>query len=120
MKRIPQNKKENKKKHTLPEAAKPYMFKPGQSGNPGGRPKGRSISAAMKALLNEVDPKTKKQLAEKLAQSIIKGAHKNPSFANIVLDRTEGKVIQDIRVGDLDNLPEEIAEARKRAAVKEK
>jgi hypothetical protein len=43
----PENRNENRKKHRLPEAAKSYQFRPGQSGNPGGRPKKRPVSEAL-------------------------------------------------------------------------
>ena len=42
-------KPKTKKKHTLPEAAKKYQFKPGESGNPGGRPS-NPITKALKNL----------------------------------------------------------------------
>ena len=36
------------KTRTLPEAAKPFMWKPGESGNPGGRPKKNDLTDAEK------------------------------------------------------------------------
>jgi hypothetical protein len=95
-------------------------WKPGQSGNPGGRPKGTSISKLMSAILEETDPKTKKQIAEKVARKIIEHAEDNASFTNILLDRTEGRVVEKVEVSVLENLAEEMAEGRKRAAAKEK
>jgi hypothetical protein len=115
-KQIPQNKPKTGRRDPPVE----YRFKPGQSGNPGGRPKGTSISAIMSELRDEVDPKEKKNRAEILARAFFKMAEKNPSFANIVLDRTEGTVVQKIAVSELENLADEIAEGRKRAAAKEK
>jgi hypothetical protein len=90
-------------------------WKPGQSGNPGGRPKG-SLSKYYKLILAEIDPKTKKELAEKIARAHIEASMDNSSFANIVLDRTEGSVVQQTLVGELVNLPQEIEEGRKHAA----
>lgn len=107
------------KKHRGNPANLMPPWKPGQSGNPGGRPKG-SISKYYNLILEEIDPKTKKERAEKLARKHIEEAEANPSFANIVLDRTEGKVVQGIEVSGLEGLADEIAEARKRAAAKEK
>jgi hypothetical protein len=94
-------------------------WKKGQSGNPGGRPKG-SISKYYKIILEEMDPKTKKMRAEKMARRHIDEAESNPAFANIVLDRTEGKVVQNVEINVLDGLAEKIAAGRKRAAAKEK
>ena len=97
-----------------------HRFKPGQSGNPGGRPKGTSISAIMGELRDEKDPKAKKTIAEKLARAFLKNAETNASFANIVLDRTEGAVVQKQQLSGLEDLAQLIAEGRKRAAQKDK
>jgi hypothetical protein len=102
------------------EVNKATQFKPGHSGNPGGRPKGTSISKLMMTILEETDPKTKKQIAEKVARKIIQHAEDNASFTNILLDRTEGRVVEKVEVSVLENLADEIAEGRKRAAAKEK
>jgi uncharacterized protein DUF5681 len=39
-----------------PAKIKPYEFKQGESGNPGGRPKGRKLSAAYAAILETPFP----------------------------------------------------------------
>lgn len=109
--KAPQN---TKKARTLPKEAEPYKWQPGQSGNPGGRPKGKVVSKFLIELL-EIAKKGGKQQAEEVAQAIIDGAKKNPSFANILLDRTEGSVVQMVQVGELESLPQEMAEGRKRA-----
>lgn len=95
-------------------------WKPGECPNPGGRPKGSGITRWYIPVLNEIDPKTHKEKAEQLARAHIERAMDNPSFANIVLDRTEGRVVEKVEVSVLENLADEIAEARKRAASKEK
>jgi hypothetical protein len=107
------------KKHRGNPANLRPPWKKGQSGNPGGRPKG-SISKFYKMILEEIDKPTKKQMAEIVARAQVKLAMKNPSFANIVLDRTEGSVVQQHEVNVLDGLAEKIAAGRKRAAAKEK
>jgi hypothetical protein len=100
-----------------PDVGRATQFKKGQpSANPGGRPKGTSISKLMAVILDETDPKTRKQRAEQVARAIIKNAEDNASFTNILLDRTEGRVVQGIEISVLDNLAEEMAEGRKRAA----
>ena len=47
------------------------QFKPGQSGNPGGRPKGFSITAMVRAELDKVEPKTKKKWGELIIKRIL-------------------------------------------------
>lgn len=42
-----------KTKRTLPKAAEPYKFKPGQSGNPSGRPKLTPIPNALKQMTKQ-------------------------------------------------------------------
>jgi len=36
--------------------SRPWLFKPGKSGNPGGRPKGTSLTSAMRKRLGEIAP----------------------------------------------------------------
>ncbi|HPP29052.1 MAG TPA: DUF5681 domain-containing protein [Phycisphaerae bacterium] len=78
-------------------------FKPGQSGNPGGRPKGRkSITAALRRLLDSgIDGK---DLYEALAKAglskALKGDHK---FWSEILERIDGKVPD--RIADADGQP---------------
>lgn len=73
-------------------------FKPGQSGNPGGRPKGLSITARLRALLekgeiNGEPIKGGQQVADLVAESIVKQAISgNAPLIKELLDRTEGKV----------------------------
>jgi hypothetical protein len=80
-------------------------FPPGQSGNPGGRPKGRSITA----LLREGMDKTALAIGVKLAegQTVAEGITDkllsmaldgNMESIAVILDRTEGKVSQPLDV----------------------
>jgi hypothetical protein len=62
-----------------------HKFKPGQSGNPGGRPKSEHISKALKRLLAAGD-------TDRIAKALIRLAKKgNVSAAREIADRTEGK-----------------------------
>jgi hypothetical protein len=67
-----------------------HQWKPGQSGNPGGRPKGLSITAALRTLLEKEH--NGKTLAEILADRWMKDAleGKFPHLKEL-LDRTEGR-----------------------------
>ena len=76
-------------------------FKPGQSGNPNGRPKGQSITAILRRLLDEETGhgKNRKTRAEKLAKALIeyagRGRGGDAAYAKEVLNRVEGAVPED-------------------------
>lgn len=52
----------------------PGHYKPGQSGNPGGRPRTAPITKALREKLDETDEKTGLTNAEMIAQALIKKA----------------------------------------------
>lgn len=67
-------------------------FKPGQSGNPGGRPKGTSITAILNRKLEELGDDGKSR-AEKIAEVIVREAESGDyKFVDMLLQRTEGKI----------------------------
>jgi len=73
-------------------------WKPGQSGNPKGRPKGiKYISEALREQLGN------KAVADEIAKNLINRAKKSDSAITIVFERTEGKVTQPI--GGDPNMP---------------
>jgi hypothetical protein len=79
-------------------------WKPGQSGNPEGRPKTREIRDAFRMELAAAElgdlPAVKPDSLRALARAQIKKAADGDSIAfNIVADRVEGKPIQPV-VGD--------------------
>lgn len=80
----------------VPKQLRPHLFKPGESGNPGGMPKGypRTVSAVLKQAMQEGGV----ELAVQGALEILsKPSHKFwfPVFRE-VMDRTEGKVADRI------------------------
>lgn len=71
-----------------------YRFKPGQSGNPGGRPKSAELSTALRAKLkSDTTRKLKSRTyAEKLCDELVEqGLLGNVSAIVAIGDRTEGK-----------------------------
>lgn len=117
----PQNKRKNKGR---PEPPKEYRWKPGQSGNPGGRPKRKVLSDAYRAQLEELVPGDKqgRTWAEFIAAKAILEAAKGkiPAAAEIA-DRTEGKPRQafEIKGSITDELADRVKRARERAALRE-
>jgi hypothetical protein len=111
----PANRKENKK--GLPEAAKPYMFKPGQSGNPNGRPKKKPITEIYEELLS--DPIIRDQIKEAIKQRLTSGRMVGTIEMKEAAERLEGKVKQSVEVeGELAllTLSERMQRARERAS----
>src|SRR5574340_1696695 len=77
----------------VPENFRPYLFKPGQSGNPGGRPKKKPLTEELEKILHSTgrDPQ-KRTYARRLMESAVKRAIKKSDFAlKEVWERTEGK-----------------------------
>jgi len=73
-------------------------WKPGQSGNPNGRPRKKPLTEELEKLLSEIDPKDKKKrtyakrLVVAIADEVIKKG--NVAAFTEIADRIEGKVAQ--------------------------
>jgi ribosomal protein L17 len=90
-----QNKPETSEELTA--RIRPYQWKPGQSGNPGGRPRRKPLTEALELLLQETDPRTKKQNLVLIIEALVKKAKKGDTTAiRETLDRVEGKTVQPI------------------------
>ena len=79
------------------------QFKPGQSGNPNGRPKGTlSLVSLIKQKLEEEDPEDGKTFASKIIEKYIKEAlSKNDGTAiRDLIDRIDGKAMQRMSVAN--------------------
>jgi hypothetical protein len=81
-------------------------WKKGSSGNPGGRPKSRLLSEALRNRLAEIkeDDPEKRTWAEVIASNLIEvAASKSPNAiaaANEVSDRAEGRPSQHLQISD--------------------
>ena len=129
---VPEN-TNGKKTRTLPEEAKPFMWKPGESGNPGGRPRRKPLSDAYAALLNEPVPEAEAAklklkpgatYADIIAMSLMREAIKGKvPAASEMADRIEGRAIQTQEIsgpagGPLEvSLAASISQARKRVGI---
>jgi hypothetical protein len=77
-----------------PEIIAPYCFKPGQSGNPGRRPK-KPLTELLKRQLAQIDPGDKlgRSYVQLLIASVVKRATKKSDIlVKEIFDRIEGKV----------------------------
>ncbi len=79
-----------KPKRELPEALRRNCFKPGQSGNPGGRPK--KLTQPLEDFLARKDKKGR-QYAQLLIEAMVKRAiAKSDTLVKEIFDRVEGHV----------------------------
>jgi hypothetical protein len=78
-------------------------WKPGQTGNPNGRPpKRHCVSSLLNEDLPKLSGKERQTLAERLKKKIIEMALKGDKWAlETILDRTEGKALERVLQGDL-------------------
>ncbi len=108
----------------------PTKWKPGQSGNPGGRPKKGLLTDEIEAMANELVPDE----VEKMASKLIPGGKKNRTWKRFhaerlfmsagqgkvqaaaeIMDRVEGKAIQ--RVDMALSLPDDDPKDKLRAFI---
>ena len=70
------------------------QFAPGESGNPGGRPKGQSITAKLRTLLDNPNASEPgKSNLDKLAEVVLEKALEGDlGFAKMVWERVEGRI----------------------------
>lgn len=72
-----------------PDTSGLIPFKPGQSGNPAGKPKGSGLTARLKKIVEAED------VAEALMQAAVKAAKNGDvRFWKEIMDRLEGPVTQ--------------------------
>jgi hypothetical protein len=110
-----QDEAENKpaNKQTLHPAMEERKWQPGQSGNPGGRPKKKPVTDLYEAILG--DEEAMEQLKKAVLKALTKGNMAMVLQLKEMTDRVEGKVTQPIEADVRVDLAGAIAEARKRA-----
>ena len=84
-----------------------YRFRPGQSGNPGGRPKRDLESEVARAVFEE----NADAIYRTMLKTLLKG---DPEVFAVLADRAYGKLTQKVEIPGIENLPEALAEARAR------
>tara|TARA_B100001123_G_C15308018_1_gene1023368 strand:+ start:1264 stop:1704 length:441 start_codon:yes stop_codon:yes gene_type:complete len=103
-------KKDGRKNNGQHEAFKSKQWKKGQSGNPKGRPKGKTLSEEIKAMLHdELKGGDGLTHLEAIARVMVKEALKGKfPFAKEILERTEGKVADKTELTGASGDPIEI------------
>jgi ribosomal protein L29 len=108
---MPEKRKKTGFRGPGPDVGKATRWKPGQSGNPGGRPKKTPLADACRELLNMPVPKDKsgrsyaEAISEKLARKALAG---NISAVREIADRAEGKARQAMELSGPGSGPLEI------------
>lgn len=112
----PENSKPKRK--TLPKEAEPYKFKPGVSGNPGGRPKKKWLTEVFEEMLEErlSDKAFREAYKESAWKTLTSGRVVGSMMLERVWERTEGKMKQDLDV-NFNEVGAVLEEVRKRKAV---
>jgi Family of unknown function (DUF5681) len=88
----------------MPFPNKATQFKPGNCANPGGRPKGPSLTSRLRELLDkrEIDGKpikNNKQVADLVAEVIVEKALAGDyRFVDLMMNRIEGKVPDTVKL----------------------
>jgi len=96
-----------------PRTAGLRPWKPGQSGNPSGRPHKKPVTEMYERIL--ADPKALKALEGAIKKSLSRGQMAMVLQLREMTDRVEGKVTLPIQADVTINLADAIAAARKRA-----
>lgn len=91
---------------------KPWHFKPGQSGNPGGRKKDEAKEIAQKIFRNN-----REAIYEAMGAALLKG---NAYTFKELADRAFDKLKETVEVTTSDSILEKLAEGRKRVAERKK
>lgn len=96
---MPANRQKTGFRGPSPDVGKATQFKPGQSGNPGGRPKRKIISEALKDELADCVRRGDETGAMAIAKAMVeKACRGDVPAATFVRDTTEGKPVQAVRV----------------------
>ncbi len=109
---------ENSERNRERSLANLKPFQPGQSGNPGGRPKTKHLTHALLKVLESTDKKTGRTIAEVLVAALAKrGRRGDVPALNLIWNRSEGVMAQPIEVSGIESLGEMIKKADEREAL---
>lgn len=102
---------EEQRENRDPRLANLIRFKAGESGNPGGRPKGSvNITRHIREALERADEKRSRELADRLIQLASEG---NAAAIKQVMDRIDGPVKEQVEhSGSIDGITDDERAAR--------
>ena len=81
------------------------QWQPGQSGNPGGRPKGTSLTSVLRELLDQIPKGDTAKLKERIVKALLDKALRGDTRAlDIIFDRTDGKVSLPLEVTEVQRI----------------
>ena len=81
------------------------LIKKGQVLNPGGRPKGTSLTAVLRELLDQIPKGDNQKLKEKIVKALLNKALTGDTRAlDIIFDRTDGKVSLPLEVTEIQKI----------------
>jgi len=81
------------------------QWKPGQSGNPGGKAKGQSLTAVLRELLNEIPKGDTAKLKERIVKALLDKALKGDTKAlDLIFERSDGKVKDELEVTEVQKI----------------
>lgn len=95
---------------TLKDQTKATRFKPSESGNPGGRPKGESITARLRKILDSEyrDGKTAREcIVDTIVKEVLGPSGKygfNTPLLKEIWERVEGKVQDKLEVTEIQKI----------------
>ena len=108
------NSPENKPKSTLTPEMVEAQWKPGQSGNPGGRPKKKPITELYERML--ADPVVLAGLEDAIKKAVSKGSMAMVLQVKEMAERVEGKITQPIEATVNVSATETVRKVRERIA----
>lgn len=83
----------------IAQAGSRTRFAKGMSGNPGGRPSLKPLTDELRRMIEETDPKTRKRLARRIAEIVVKKALAGSArHIELLMDRIEGRPRQALHV----------------------
>lgn len=96
---------EHAKKHALTPEMEARKWKPGQSGNPGGVPRGRSLTAVLRELLEQIPRGDTAKLKERIVKALLDKALRGDTRAlDLIFERSDGKVKEELEVTEIQKI----------------